>query len=160
RLSTDGRKPIAVICTVYRPLSHAYHIAGRFIHGYTRDGRLHVPEQYVRSVYVDQVPDNDLSRDLGREHGIRVTRSIAEALTDGGDRLAVDGVLIIGEHGNYPRNEKGQILYPRYEMMKQVVDVFRRCGRSVPVFNDKHLSYSWAHAKEMMSWSRELKFPF
>src|SRR2546430_11674430 len=32
--SSEGRKPIAVITTVYRPLSHAYHIAGRFIDGY------------------------------------------------------------------------------------------------------------------------------
>src|SRR5207244_2173947 len=82
KLVPGKRKPIAVVGTVYRPLSHAYHIAGRFIHGYPRDGRLHVPAHYVRSLYVDQVPDNDLSRDLAREHGIRLTRSIAEALTN------------------------------------------------------------------------------
>ena len=76
----DNRKPIATICTVYRPLSHAYHIAGRFIHGYPRDGRFHVPAHYVSSLYVDQTPDNDLSRDVARDHGIRLTRSIAEAL--------------------------------------------------------------------------------
>src|SRR5204863_3610679 len=87
----DGRKPIAVICTVYRPLSHAYHIAGRFIRGYPRDGRLHVPGHYVRSLCVDQVPDNDLSREVGREFDIHVTRSIADALTLGGDKLAVEG---------------------------------------------------------------------
>src|SRR5258707_2570919 len=50
----DGRKPLAAICTVYRPLSHAQHIAGRFIQGYTRDGKFHVPKQFVRSLYVDQ----------------------------------------------------------------------------------------------------------
>src|SRR5262249_20179602 len=91
--------------------------------------------------------------------GIRVTRSIAEALTDGGNELAVQGVLLIGEHGNYPRNEKGQILYPRFEMLQQVVDVFRQCGRAVPVFNHKHLSYSWARAHQMVSWAREVPFP-
>src|SRR5437867_2976620 len=64
---TEGRKPIAVICTVYRPLSHAYHIAGRFLHGYARDGHFHLPAEYVSSVYVDQAPDNDLSRSLGRD---------------------------------------------------------------------------------------------
>src|SRR5437870_9872777 len=101
KLTTDGRKPIAVACTVYRPMSHAYHIAGRFVHGYARDGRFHVPACYVRGMYVDQVPDNDLSREVAREHGVRVTRSIAEALTDGDGKLAVDGVLVIGEHGNY-----------------------------------------------------------
>ena len=67
---------------------------------------------------------------------------MADALTLGTGKLAVDGVLLIGEHGNYPRNDSGQILYPRYELMEQIVSVFRKTGRSVPVFNDKHLSYS------------------
>jgi hypothetical protein len=156
----DHRKPLAVITTVYRPLSHAYHIAGRFLHGYVRDGQLHTPQHYVRSLYVDQTPDNDLSREIGREFEVRVTRSIAEALTDDNGKLAVDGVLLIGEHGNYPRNEKGQVLYPRYEMMEQIVAVFRKTGRAVPVFNDKHLSYSWDRAKRMVGWAQELKFPF
>jgi hypothetical protein len=156
--SNDGRKPLAVVTTVYRPLSHAYHIAGRFLHGYPRGGRFHVPAHYVRSLYVDQVPDNDLSREVGRDFGVRVTRSVAEALTEG-DQLAVDGILLIGEHGNYPRNDKGQILYPRYDLMKQIVEVFRKTGRSVPVFNDKHLSYSWAHARQMVGWAAEVGFP-
>ena len=52
--STQGRKPLAVITTVYRPLSHSYHIAGRFLHGYTLAGKLHVPKHYVHSLYVDQ----------------------------------------------------------------------------------------------------------
>src|SRR6516162_9862461 len=100
--SLQGRKPIAVICTVYRPLSHAYHIAGRFILGYAKDGRFHVPRHAVTALYVDQAPDNDLSRDVGRDFGIRVTRSIPDALIDEKGRLAVEGVLLIGEHGNYP----------------------------------------------------------
>jgi hypothetical protein len=158
--SKDNRKPLAIIATVYRPLSHAYHIAGRFLHGYVRDGQLHTPGHYVRSLYVDQTPDNDLSRDIGREFEVRVTRSIADALTDENGKLAVEGVLLIGEHGNYPRNEKGQILYPRYELMEQIVEVFRKTGRAVPVFNDKHLSYSWDRAKRMVGWAQELKFPF
>src|SRR5262249_5969116 len=147
KLSKDHRKPLAIVATVYRPLSHAYHIGGRFLHGYVRDGQLHTPQHYLRSLYVDQMPDNDLSRDVGREFEVRVTRSITEALTDENGKLAVDGVLLIGEHGNYPRNEKGQILYPRYEMMEQVVDVFRKTGRTVPLSNDKHLSYRWNRDK-------------
>ena len=74
-------------------------------------------------------------------------------------KLAVEGVLLIGEHGNYPRNDKGQILYPRLEMMEQIVGVFRKTGKSVPVFNDKHLSYTFANAKKMLGWGEELKFP-
>jgi hypothetical protein len=159
RPATDGRKPIAVVGTVYRPMSHAYHIAGRFIHGYPRDGRLHVPRQYVSAMYLDQMPDNDLSREVAKEHGIRLTKSVADALTDADGRLAVEGVLLIGEHGNYPRNDKGQILYPRLEFLEQIAAVFRKTGRSVPVFNDKHLSYSWANAKRMVGLAAELRFP-
>lgn len=154
------RKPIAALCTVYRPLSHAYHIAGRFIHGYTLGGKFHVPEQYVASLHVEQLPENDLSRDLARAHRIRHCRSIAEALTLGGDKLAVAGVLLIGEHGNYPRNDKGQILYPRFEMLEQVVEVFKKTGQTVPVFCDKHLSYSRQKGRQMWEWSRSLGFSF
>jgi hypothetical protein len=156
--SIEGRKPLAVIATVYRPLSHAYHIANRFLFGYQRAAMPHVPRHYLASLYIDQVPDNDLSADLGRDFGVRVTRKVADALTLNG-QLAVDGVLLIGEHGNYPRNDKGQILYPRLELFEQIAEVFRRTGKSVPVFNDKHLSYTFAKANRMVARSHELKFP-
>ncbi len=160
RLRKEGRKPLAVVTTVYRSMSHAYHIAGRFIHGYVPQGRFHIPKHFVSSLYVDQVPDNDLSREATRDFDIRPARSVAEALTLGGDRLAVDGVLLIAEHGDYPLNDKGQILYPRYEMMEQIVSVFKKTGQVVPVFCDKHLSYSWDKAKQMYAWAKELKVPF
>jgi hypothetical protein len=155
---TQGRRPIAVLTTVYRPLSHSYHIAGRFLHGYQLAGKHHVPKHYVRSVYVHQTPENDVSRELSKQFGFRVTREVEDALLEDG-KLAVEGVLIIAEHGNYPRNEKGQILYPRHELFSQVMDIFRKVGKGVPVFNDKHLSYSWTKCKEMMAWARELKVP-
>ncbi|MBC8114986.1 MAG: hypothetical protein H7062_11440, partial [Candidatus Saccharimonas sp.] len=69
-------------------------------------------------------------------------------------------VLIIGEHGDYPLNEIGQKKYPRYEFFKSVTDVFRKNGRALPVFNDKHLSWKFEWAKEMVDISKELKFPF
>ena len=80
-----------------------------------------------------------LPRDVCRDFDIRWGRStagdkIADALTGGTERLTVDGVLLVAEHGNYPRNEKGQVLYPRYEIFEQVVDTFRRTGQTVPVF--------------------------
>ncbi|MCS7159304.1 MAG: hypothetical protein RMJ19_02430, partial [Gemmatales bacterium] len=159
RLDTANRKPLAVITTVYRPMSHAYHIAGRFILGYPLQGKLHVPQHYVHTLYVDQFPENDLSRGLAQEYGIRLCRTIEEALTLGTNKLVVDGILHIAEHGNYPTNEKGQILYPRYEWMEQIVKVFRKTGQVVPVFVDKHLSYSWEKAKRMYEWARELNIP-
>jgi hypothetical protein len=72
----------------------------------------------------------------------------------------VDGVLLIGEHGDYPNSEFGQKKYPRYELFQQVVDVYRKDGRTAPVFNDKHLSWKFAWAKEMVDESKELNFGF
>jgi hypothetical protein len=154
-----GRKPLAVVCTVCRPLSYAHHLAARFLHGYPRGNGLHVPRQYVASMYVDQTPENDLSREIGRDFGVRVTRSVPDALTMGTGKLAVEGVLLIAEHGNYPRNDRGQILYPRHELLEQIVTVFRRTGQSVPVYCAKHLSHRGDRASEMAGWARELGFP-
>jgi hypothetical protein len=68
--------------------------------------------------------------------------------------------MIVCEHGDYPRNEKGQILYPRYEFFRECVKVFEADGRAVPVYNDKHLSYSFVKAKEMVGDAHRLGFPF
>ncbi|MBI4551480.1 MAG: hypothetical protein HY710_04385, partial [Candidatus Latescibacteria bacterium] len=62
--------------------------------------------------------------------------------------------------GNYPSNDKGQRLYPRYEFFKQCVEVFEASGRSVPVFNDKHLSWNWDYAVEMYETARRMGFAF
>jgi hypothetical protein len=69
-------------------------------------------------------------------------------------------VVIIAEHGQYPRNEKGQTRYPRHQFFKQTVGVFERSGRAVPVFNDKHLSTEWAECAEMVADSKRLGFAF
>lgn len=150
---------LAVIATIYRYLSHAQHFVDRFLVGYPIDGAWHRPNVEVVSLYVDQTPVADQSIDRAREFGFTVYPTIAEALRCGGDQLAVDGVLIIGEHGEYERNEKGQILYPRYEFFKACVEVFEADGRSVPVYNDKHLSYSYEKAKEMVEDAKRLGFP-
>ena len=73
-----------------------------------------------------------MSRERAKKYGVPIFRTVDEALTLGGDKLAVDGVLLIGEHGDYPRNEKAQKLYPRFEMFLKITDVFRQSGRSVP----------------------------
>ncbi len=154
------RKRLAVVTTEWRFHSHAWHMAERFLVGYPINGTWHQPPFEVVSAYVDQQPENDLSRARSREFGFTIYPSIAEALRQGGDKLAVDAVLVIGEHGDYPRNEIGQKLYPRYEFFKQVADVFRDEGRSLPMFNDKHLSWKWEWAKEMADTARSLKIPY
>ena len=153
-------KRIAVIGTIYRYLSHVQHIADRFLVGYPIRGEWHQPDIKIVSAFMDQKPDGDLSEARAREFGFQLYPTIAEALRCGGDKLAVDGVMIIAEHGEYPRNAKGQVLYPRYEFYKQCADVFEQDGRAVPVYNDKHLSWSFEKAKWMVDASRRLKFSF
>ena len=152
-------KRIAIVATVYRYLSHAQHIGDRFLVGYPRDGAWHKPDMKVVSLYVDQKPDSDQSAARAKEFDFQVYPTIAETLRCGGSKLAVDAVLVIGEHGDYKRNDKGQVLYPRYEFVKQCVEVFEKDGVAVPLYNDKHLSYSFEHAKWMVEASKRLKFP-
>ena len=151
-------KRIAVITTIYRYLSHAQHFADRFLVGYPRQGRWHRPDMKIASLYVAQRPEGEQGQDRAREFGFAVYPTIAEALRCGGDELAVDAVLLIGEHGDYPTNEKGQVLYPRYEFFKECVKVFEEDGRAVPIFNDKHLSYSFEKAQEMVADAHRLGF--
>ncbi len=104
-------------------------------------------------------PMRDLSAEVSKTHNVPRFDSVADALTLGGDTLAVDGVLLIGEHGDYPYNEKGQKLYPRFELFGKIAEVFRKSKRSVPVFCDKHLSYDHKQAVAMVATAKELKFP-
>jgi hypothetical protein len=152
-------KRLAIVTTIYRYLSHAQHIGDRFLVGYPRNGRWHRPNMKVVSLYVDQKPEGDQSEARAREFGFKVYPTIAETLRCGGDRLGVDAVLSIVEHGDYPRNAMGQVLYPRHEFFRQFVEVFEKDGRAVPVYNDKHLSYSFQKAGWMVDQSRRLKFP-
>jgi hypothetical protein len=151
---------MAVVTTEWRYHSHAWHMAERFLVGYPLGGQWHQPGLKVVSACVDQRPANDLSRSRAEEFGFTIYPTIAQALRCGGERLAVDAVLVIGEHGNYPRNELGQTQYPRYQFYQQIVEVFRKDGRVVPVFNDKHLSWKWEWAREMVDTARAMGFPF
>jgi hypothetical protein len=154
------RKRIALIGTVNYKHSHTQHFLDRFLLGYAWKGSWRRPDVDLVSLYIDQFPDNDLARATAKRHGVPIYPTIEETLTLGGPKLAVDGVVIIGEHGEYPKNEKGQTLYPRYKFFKEVVKVFESSGRSVPVFNDKHLSTEWSECVEMANDSKRLQFPF
>ncbi len=152
---------LAAIITTYCKHSHAQHICDRFLEGYGWQGRHHRPELDLVSMYVDQVKDNDLSDVRAqRFRDLTIYPSIAEALTLGGGHLAVDGVLLIAEHGDYKRNEKGQILYPRYEFFTAMIELFKRSGSTVPVFNDKHLSWNWDYCREMYDTAVAMGFAF
>ncbi len=152
-------KKIAAIVTEYRKWSHADVIIGKILEGYNYDHK-EGPNLRVASMYVDQFPDKDMSRDLAKKYHFPIYDSIEKALTLDGKSLAVDGVLCIGEHGKYPTNAKGQILYPRRRFFEEVCKVFEKSKKSVPVFNDKHLAATWEDAKWMYDRSRELFVPF
>ena len=155
-----AKKRLAVITTLWRYKSHAWHMAERFLHGYPKEGKWHQPPLEVVSAYVDQRPEGDLSGKRAEEFGFTIYKSVAEALRCGGDKLAVDAVLLIGEHGDYPVNEFGQKQYPRYELFSQVAKVFKEDAKTAPVFNDKHLSWKFEWAQEMVETSKAMNFPF
>jgi len=150
---------IAIITTVYKYLSHGQHIGDRFLIGYPHAGAWHKPNVQVVSLYVDQKPADDLSAQRAKEFGFRVYPTIAETLCRGGKQIACDAVLIVAEHGEYPDNAKGQKLYPRYEFFEECLKVFKSSGRAVPVYNDKHLSYSFQKARDMVAASKSMHFP-
>ena len=157
--SPSQRKRIAFLGTEVRQHSHAQHFLDRHAMGYTFGGRWQEPRFDIASVYLDQFPNSDLGKQRIAKYKLHASSTIEEALTLGTSKLAVDGVVIIAEHGDYPVNEKGQKRYPRYEWFKKVVKVFEDSGRSVPVFNDKHLSTVWSECQEMVDDSIRLKFP-
>jgi hypothetical protein len=153
-------KKIAAIITTYYPFSHADVIIGKFLKGFPTDDGLVEPQVEIVSFYLDQVGPRDVGLDVAQEHDIPVYESIVQALTLNTNDLAVDGVLLIGEHGDYAWNEKEQHLYPRRFFFEQICGVFATSGRSVPVFSDKHLAWNWDSAKWMYDRARELQIPF
>ena len=139
--------------------SHADWIVTKLIDGYWWQGA-HMPSRVdVASVYIHQLDTSGLGQKVCKSKGIPIFKTVGEAVTLGGKELAVDGVVIVGEHGEYPTNLKGQWLLPRWWMYEKVIRVFEQSKRAVPVFNDKHLSWSWDEAKWMFDKSRELNFP-
>lgn len=156
------RLRVAAIYTVCTYRSHAHVILDNFIRPYLFNGRLIRPPVEIVSLYADQISQSrpDLSAALARRLRLPLSRSIAEALTLGGRDLAVDAVLSIGEHGDYPMTRLRQRRYPRKRFFDEIVAVLRRADRPVPIFNDKHLSYRWDWAREMYDTARRLHIPF
>lgn len=151
-------KRVAAVATVYHRHSHADVILSKIFEGFLHDGK-EFPRMRLVSMFVDQFPDSDLSRGFAKKHNFTIYDSIERAVTLGRKEVAVDGVLLIGEHGKYPTNARGQVLYPRRRFFEETAAVFARYRRSVPVFTDKHLAATWADAKWMYDRARELHVP-
>ncbi|MDE2699538.1 MAG: hypothetical protein OXI23_11755, partial [Gemmatimonadota bacterium] len=150
---------VAAIATIYHPKSHADVIATKFMKGMSTDEGLMPPEVDLVSLYIDHVLENDIGVGLAQEYGVPIYPSIRRALHAGADRLNVDAVLLIGEHGDYPWNERGRHMYPRRYFFEQIAGVFAESGRSVPVFSDKHFAYDFRDAQWMWDRAEELAIP-
>ncbi|MEX2286919.1 MAG: hypothetical protein WD648_07510 [Planctomycetaceae bacterium] len=156
----QARPKVAAVFTEFTYRSHAHVILENFLEKYYFNGQLTDPGVDVVSFYGDQAPAGDMAQQVSAEYRIPIFKTISEALCLGGNQLAVDGVLSIGEHGNYPYNELEQHMYPRKRFFDEIVAVMKRSNRFVPLFSDKHLSYRWDWAREMYDTTRELGIPF
>lgn len=152
-------KRIAVLTTVWRKRSHADVIAGRILQSDTFDDRGRRWPLKIVSAYVDQVGDDDLGGPMAKKYGFPIATSLESALTLGGDRLAVDGIVVICEHGDYPESESAQIVYPKRRFFEAIYRVFDQSGRVVPVFNDKHIADNWQDAKWIVDEAERRKVP-
>ena len=155
-----ARLKVAAIFTEFTYRSHAHVILENFLEPYLFNGQLITPQFDVVSFYADQLPEKDIGREVARERGIPIYKTIDEALCLGKRELAVDAVLSIAEQGRYPFNDLGQEEYPRKRFFDEIVATMQRSNRIVPLFNDKHLSYRWDWAKEMHDTARKLGIPF
>ncbi len=148
-------KKVAAIITEFRHNSHAEVIVGRMLGelGYHSSVK-------VVSMYTDQVPDNDMSRLMAEKHGFVICGTIEEAVTFGAPDDPVDGIVIIGEHGDYPWNEKNQRLYPRRRLLEQTLQAMDKVNLRVPIFCDKHFSYDNDDAMWMFHQIQQRNLPF
>jgi len=151
-------KQVAAVISQWSRNSHADVILGRILEPESW-GHKQPFQMQLKSLYVDQFPEGELARAMARKHGFTIHDDIRSAITCGGRQTAVDGVLVIGEHGNYPRNAREQKLYPRRRFLDEVAEAFRRGGRVVPVFSDKHLSYDPLASQWIMQSYRHQQIP-
>lgn len=159
KLSSSAMKRVAVIANIYRNSAHADVIITKLFAGIPTDDGMVAPQVEIVSMWIDQIGANDTGVRIAKMNNVTMYPTIAQALTLGGDKLAVDAVIYIGEHGEYPYSRNGVKMYPRMNYLEQVFRVFDASNRSVPLFSDKHLAYSWLDSKWVYDRAQELKVP-
>jgi hypothetical protein len=154
---------VAAIVTSYYHNSHADVLVSRLFQGHGLDGQGRFPKLELASLYTDQVQTDptykDVSRSLAAKYQFPIFDTVEGALTLGTGKLAVDGVLLVAEHGAYPLSPRGQILYPKRRLFEEIVGVFRQSERVVPLFFDKHFADNWKDAKAIYDTAQEMQIP-
>ena len=131
------RPKLAAVVTVYRKYSHAQHIVDRFLDGYGWNGTYHHPEMDLVSLYVDQVGDDDLSREREKRFpSMKIYPTIQESLTLGTSKLAVDGVVLVKSA------DVGEVLAPGTAVVT-VGDIDHPWLRGY--INETDLGNAWSH---------------
>lgn len=150
---------VACCVTSYWYPAHADNIVTKLLRGYDLYGT-HTPARVkVASLYVDQFPKNDISRSLSEEFGVPIFDTIAEAIGVGQPGVNVDGVILIGEQGEYGFNELGQELYPRRRFFEAAISTMISANKFVPISNDKHLAWNFEDAKFIYDTARRFNVP-
>lgn len=159
RLIEKKEAPIDVagITTIYGINSHAEMLFGRLVKTDTLDGKGDTPPLRLTSVFTDQLPEKDLSREYSKQYGFTIAENAEQSLTSGGE--LVDAVFLVAEHGDYPMSDTGQIVYPKRKMFEAITKVFEKEKKVVPVFFDKHFADNWEDAKWIYDKAKEMKIP-
>ena len=142
------KKRVAVIITEYWDICHADVIITKMLNGFSLDGRKYSSSIDIVAMYIEKFPDNDIGKEMAAKHQIPLYSTIRETLLNGEVSFDMEGIIIIGEHGDYPDNELGQTLYPRRRMFEECLNVMLEFDRIVPVYSDK----GFAVVKEDIDW--------
>lgn len=159
-------KTVSGLTTIYYQNSHAEMFFGRILETDSVNGKGRPSTLKLSGLYVEQIYDvprqwvrPDKSRRLAQKYGFPLCKTPNEALTLGTGKLVGDGVLLVAEHGDYPRSDLGQFVFPKRKWFEEIVRVCKASNRVVPVFIDKHLSDTWVDSKWIYDTAREMKMP-
>jgi hypothetical protein len=153
------KRKVAVITTTFSIGSVAERLTTRLLEGYWIGNNFHESQCDVASLCVARMESTDLGRRISEAYDLALVPTIAEALMLGESSLAVDGILLVGEDADRNTDSASLKHDSRFRFFQQIVDVFERTRRTVPVFCAGYMAGSWSEAKQMVQWSREMKFP-
>jgi len=155
----EEKLPVAALIGSWHPGSHPDVILGQILRNYSMDGSGIASRLRLASLYVDKPRATDISAKLAAEYHFQLCNSVEDALTLGTGKLAVGGVFLCTEHGDYPSSPIGHVLYRHRALFEEIVKVFEASGRVVPVFIDKHVADNWEDARYIYETAKRMKIP-